>query len=792
MPMYPYSNDLLINYDSFFRKVGCCLFLLLCLSTNLLGQGLSSLLQQLESADSTTIGNVYHRLGEWYDAQEVYGKSIEYYNKAAASPILAKDKKEYALLRIGKQYEAVYDYSNAIDAYLKLYSLVQKEDQFVYLEKLSALHTLNNQPEKALMYRRQQLKRVRAKGLDPSAELLSQMGELSLQTGQYQLALSFFRQATTSVNAMSWKKKYTISQAIAYIRSHKLEEAKALLSALEISEPLPDAKTYKDLAWAYYSLGNYRTTLQYGQIALDSSTAGSRDTQLRIDLFRLLKLTYEKLQRYQQAVAYSQKYLSLQNQYELSLKEIKQDFLKKEFEAEREEAIIRDFIGQQKASKNTLIRERLEREQKERELMLRDQEVKILKKEEELKNAQIARQKLEREQIEQQLTLAEQQALIAERKQEAERQAALAKEQRLIVAKSRAERNRQEKALEVVKKEKALQQTQLEKEQSKQLFSYIMLALSALIVIILIISFRASRRAQSNLKAKSAEITRQNQELLQTQSTLQEQQQAIQEKNAALEAQQDVIQSSLNYALNIQGAILPRHNRFQKLFADHFIFFKPKDVVSGDFYWLGQLSDGSRLIATIDCTGHGIPGAFMSMIGHALMNELLLTKTKTSPALLLESLHAKIRQVLNQEETKNRDGMDGCICWLPKTEGEGPIKVIYAGARIPLYYYHPEEGFQIEIATKRSLGGEQLTDREFVEHELELPQGAILYLSTDGIVDQSNNERKRFGKARLRDLLAGLTHLPMKEQKTIVEQALADFQAEEAQRDDITLLGVKL
>ncbi len=756
-------------------------------------QELVLLIKQLVDSDADNIANARFDLGKWYAKEGVQGKSIEYFQLAAGRQSnLSLELRLQALQAMGKQYEELEDYSNALDAYKRLLSLVSTQERYNYLPRMAEAYQLSNQPEKALDLRKEQLQVVQRKSEQPSMELLASLGELCVETGQYSLGQSFFKQAAASTNEEHWKKRFLVSQAVAAVKSHNINQARLLTSQLSPPITLPDARAYQDLAYAYYCMENYQKAIVFCQTALDSSTSGSDNTETQIDLYRLLKLTYEALGNYRQAVTFSQKYLSLENDLKLQAEEKRQEFLRKEVEAARTEGIIRDFLARQEAQVSALERERLEKEKKERELALRRNELDLLKQEELVRATQIKQQQLEREQIEQRLKYAEQEALAIAQRQEAERQAAKAKEKELLAEKEQAERIRQEKALEVVKKEQELQSTLLDKERSKQLYYYFFFGLIAVVVLLLIRSARMSKKAQRNLQQKSAEISRKNQKLLQVQQALQQEQEATKAQNKALEEQQSLIQSSLNYALNIQGAILPSHRQLAALFSSYFVIFKPKDVVSGDFYWTEQLPDGSRFVATIDCTGHGIPGAFMSMIGHTLMNELLLTEGLTQPSQILTALHEKVQIALHQKESQNRDGMDVCACWItPEKDGED-IAVHYSGARIPLYYHHAQEGFKYLAGTKRSLGGEQMPSKNFEEHRISLPKGSVLYLTTDGITDQSNPERKRFGRRRLVDLLKPLHGLPLEEQCSIIGKALEGFQQQEAQRDDMTMLAVQL
>ncbi len=155
----------------------------------------------------------------------------------------------------------------------------------------------------------------------------------------------------------------------------------------------------------------------------------------------------------------------------------------------------------------------------------------------------------------------------------------------------------------------------------------------------------------------------------------------LNESNEELKEKNDKITDSIRYAQTIQNAILPTESQLKDAFSNHFLLFRPKDIVSGDFYWLNQTEE-KTFIAVADCTGHGVPGAFMSMIGSSLLDDIVSEKKIHEPAMMLEMLHIGIRMGLKQEETDNDDGMDVCLCVISKNL-DGTFTVEFAGAKTP-------------------------------------------------------------------------------------------------------------
>jgi serine phosphatase RsbU (regulator of sigma subunit) len=294
-----------------------------------------------------------------------------------------------------------------------------------------------------------------------------------------------------------------------------------------------------------------------------------------------------------------------------------------------------------------------------------------------------------------------------------------------------------------------------------------------------------------SLKQKSEEITAQNIALQRQSEEILAQRNAIEATNQMLHVQNNQITQSIRSAETIQAAILPFEDRLKALFDDYFILFRPRDVVSGDFYYLEQIGD-TTIVAAIDCTGHGVPGAFMSLIGYALLNEIVYAQHKTDPAEILEALREEVRHALKQEQTKHQHGMDVTMATISPS-GNELINVVFAGAKRPLWYISPHEAqLQVVKGSNVSIGIEYRKKRSIVNTTLQLPKDTILYLGSDGFADQNDEQREKFGTHRLQDLLTQHYHLPLPKQQELLAQALDNFMTGTEQRDDILLMGVKV
>ncbi len=273
------------------------------------------------------------------------------------------------------------------------------------------------------------------------------------------------------------------------------------------------------------------------------------------------------------------------------------------------------------------------------------------------------------------------------------------------------------------------------------------------------------------------------------------------------------IVDSISYAQRIQEAMLPSLKTIQEALPESFVFFKPRDIVSGDFYWFTQLEpkpiyeevtadadeirsefkgfqSSKTFIAAIDCTGHGVPGAFMSMIGNDLLDSIVIEQNITQPDEILNRMHQGIRTVMKQKKSENSDGMDIALCVIDFENNY----LEYAGSFNPLVVIQEGE-MQVIKADKKLVGvwyqeGEQ---RAYTKHRISLDKPTTIYIHSDGFVDQlGGTKKKKFLSKRLHRLLYEIHRRPMFEQKLILDNRLREWIGEGAQTDDVLLIGFHL
>lgn len=274
----------------------------------------------------------------------------------------------------------------------------------------------------------------------------------------------------------------------------------------------------------------------------------------------------------------------------------------------------------------------------------------------------------------------------------------------------------------------------------------------------------------------------------------------LEEKNVLIESQKKLVEEknlkitdSINYAKRIQQAILPSNALIKSAFSDAFVLFNPKDIVSGDFYWYSELVDKNcKIIIVADCTGHGVPGAFMSMIGNTLLNEIVNIKGICSPAEILDKLNKGVVHALNQDnnmEITQDDGMDVTVVAVNTLTNI----VEYAAANHFSYFYH-EGKFNLLKGDIYSIGGMfGKVGVTFTNQKLRLESDSALYLFTDGFLDQYGGaHNKKFSSLRFEQLLESMKQLPMEEQKNTIMAAFNEWKGNNKQLDDILILGLRI
>jgi serine phosphatase RsbU (regulator of sigma subunit) len=337
----------------------------------------------------------------------------------------------------------------------------------------------------------------------------------------------------------------------------------------------------------------------------------------------------------------------------------------------------------------------------------------------------------------------------------------------------------------------------LEKNKQIQLIVNLSLALILLLAIGLIFLYynnlKQSRKFTTILDERRILLEKQSTELKEQNERIIEANGELKQLNETTNRQKDEIICSINYAQRMQSAILPPEAYISELLNENFVLYKPKDIVSGDFYWIKQVNQ-YIILAAADCTGHGVPGAFMSMLGISHLNEIVQNREITQANQILNELRRQIKTSFRQSGNRegSRDGIDIALCVIDTRKNI----MQYSGAHNPLYIISNDKGepvFKEIKADPMPVGVHYASDQSFTNHEIQLEIGDTFYVFSDGYTDQIGGDQKhRFTSERFKKLLLEIHEQPMYEQKEILDLTLKDWMGFEAQRDDILVIGARL
>ncbi|MBN2680875.1 MAG: tetratricopeptide repeat protein [Bacteroidales bacterium] len=354
-----------------------------------------------------------------------------------------------------------------------------------------------------------------------------------------------------------------------------------------------------------------------------------------------------------------------------------------------------------------------------------------------------------------------------------------------------------------LKKEAQLQKA--ENKRQRTILISLFAGLAALIIFLFFIFrlFLQKKKAHRQISEKNIQLTMANEEIKTQKEEIEAQRDEIALHRDTVVLQKTEIEDSIKYAKRIQNAVMPQSKNAELILNKHFIIFKPKDVVSGDFFWAAK-TNNHLIITVADCTGHGVPGAFMSMLGITFLNEIIRKKEILNPSIALNQIRTSVIEALQQEQEKEnyqfayenmKDGMDMSLAIINlKTKN-----CLWAGANLPLWIQRKNNPEILEIKPNKMPVGIYPIMNDFSTHEIKLNPGDRLYLFSDGMPDQfggpTTNGRK-FKYAALKNLISQNHLLPLNQQKEIIEQALENWMFAHNkpfnQTDDITILGFEI
>lgn len=380
-------------------------------------------------------------------------------------------------------------------------------------------------------------------------------------------------------------------------------------------------------------------------------------------------------------------------------------------------------------------------------------------------------------------------------------------QRRVDILKTQFDLEQKDKDIKLLTFENELKEVALKRKSLFQIFYWIIIGISVFALSVLFFFFRVKIKANKLLKSKNTEILQQKEEIEAQRDEIEAQRDMVYSQKLDLETIHLKISQSIEYAQIIQTSILPDPQILKEKITDHFVFYKPKDVVSGDFYWWANV-ENHTVVTAVDCTGHGVPGAFMSMLGISFLREIVMKEYITHPGVILRKLRKEIVKSLNQKDELGapRDGMDMALVSINHENN----MVQFAGAHNPVYIISKDlpiiENQQFQVYSLEGIEEKMIEIKPdkmpiaiyhrmdpFTNHEIQLKKGDQIYMFSDGYIDQFGGEdKKRFMNGAFRDLLLKIANMPMENQKEILENTFEFWKGDMEQIDDVVVVGIRL
>ncbi len=340
--------------------------------------------------------------------------------------------------------------------------------------------------------------------------------------------------------------------------------------------------------------------------------------------------------------------------------------------------------------------------------------------------------------------------------------------------------------------EKGLHQAEMQKKLI--LIGFVLAGLSILFVVFLIIRNTRQKdlliEKQSIIEEQNQELQAQTEELRQQQEEIVAQRDDIAQKNQLLTEKNRLIQESIQVASYIQKMIFEKNSLLKNVFKDFAVLSFPKDTVSGDFYWVNKINH-TTILAMIDCMGHGVPAAFISLIIHMLLKEIVFIKQHIQPDIILEKLNDELTHIIQpNNDLQFNISADISLCAINKTLGND-FQVNFSGARRPLLYSLNNEILRFK-GSRHSVSSQHIWEDEYENEVIELPAKTRIFMFSDGIIDQNNFEGKKFSEQKLIETLQQNASLDLQEQVKRLEDSFIKHKGNMPQRDDILFLAIEL
>ncbi len=770
--------------------------------------------------DSAGLQGIYRKTGDAYSAVEVHEKAAAYYLKA--EQLLKESEMQERLeltKRLGTSSLLSGKTEDALDYYLRYEDMLenQGESRIPAWTHLVNTHRETGNYEECLVYTQKLLDHHSTEGNESEmAVLQNNMGYYHTELKQYQEALEHYWLAVEHAE----KAGFSVGQiavmeanmGVCYQNMNEPEDAKDHLNqartTLKKEDYSADQSRIENIqALIFFNENDLYNAGFYCMEAI-SSAEKAEDDKLLSDAY----LTYSRVLRAGNdpvnALKYYELYLAIRDSLLLEQKLRQQELKDRISRLDRSEKDLLLRLQEERVNELAINRLtlQLEREEQEKELLMKENDVRLL----------------EQERLRQSLIITEQQYKVEQ--QERENQL-LEQEQRIATLALEQEQQKQKEAeqeIRLLEQQQQMDQMSLERQKTQRKALIGIVVLMILVVILVTGSLVLTRKKNLLLGRQKKEIEEKNKDLEQKNDEISAQRDEIEAQRDEIEAQRNLvyeqkeeieqynvdITNSIEYAKRIQSAALPDLKLLKGIVSDYFLVFMPRDIVSGDFYWVAQV-EGITVVVVADCTGHGVPGSFMSMMGMSLLKEIVQKEYLTHPGVILRRMRKEIIKALGQKGVagEQRDGMDMSLIEI----NPGENRVQYAGAYNSLYLVRKSNLKAPELKDLKIMEGESgngftlyeipgdkmpvsFYDRmdKFTTNQFRFEEGDLVYMFTDGYPDQFGGERgKKFKYLPFKRLILENAGLPMKEQNQVLTQTLHEWKGDYDQVDDICMVGLK-
>lgn len=650
-----------------------------------------------------------------------------------------------------------YMYENPDTAFVIAFGAYNKNRKTVYpkglallLRTMGASYVLRGDNEKAIYYYSlsAQITEI-LKDDDGLASSYNGLGIVYSRNGNYSKAIEQYLSSLSSYERLKDKDGMAIAFnniGLNYERQAQFEKAmdfyqKSLKIKLEIGKPLGIAMAKINIGNTCISLGKFDQALKCFNEALEIQN-NLNNSALEATIYNSIGIVYQEQKKYDAAIGYFMKALVLKNK-------------------------LGDKYGANDIRNNLAIINNLqEKYPKAIEYALESYTAAI-----EMQNLELVKQSAHTLSLSYEKSGNANDGLKFYKIYNAYKDSVYNKEntEKSIQAELKYEFSKRAEKENLIREKQELEQKEAVKRQ-KIIRNFLILGFVLLLIVAFLIYRNLKQKQKANNKLQNAYIE-------------------IEVKSNLLEEKNKEVFDSIKYAKRLQEAILPNNEFIKKLFPESFVFYKPKDIVSGDFYWFEHWGN-KKMFAAVDCTGHGVPGAFMSIVGYNLLNQAINEHGLTKPHLILNELNKGITKTLKQtfEDSAVKDGMDIALC----SYDEKTNVLEYAGAFNSLWLMRDNAIVEIK-ADKQPVGlflGEEL--KSFTNQEIPVQKGDIFYVFTDGYADQFGGPKgKKFKYKKLQNILLSNSTKSMPEQKSILEESITDWQGDLEQIDDILVIGIR-